>query len=108
MSAKSENSELKESAADSQSYETMHDGVLLNLRLLKQFKRTINNKAVVAFFLGTAEDYHPKKKTANGSSFQGGNYTVRFDFGETQEMSPDEVIQFANTFYQQVSLVTPR
>jgi hypothetical protein len=86
-------------------------GVLRNLRVLKpmDLKASTSDPAPqVAYFLGTVKSYRKAADVQRGSGrgrpvkLGVGQYHVKFDFGGSENMLPDEVIACANLFHQQV------
>ena len=86
-------------------------GVLRNLRVLKPMdvKASTSDPAPqVAYFLGTVKAYRKAADVQRGSGrgrpvkLSVGHYHVKFDFGGSENMLPDEVIACANLFHQQV------
>ena len=80
-----------------------YEGVLLGLRVLKMFEKQIRQNAVKALFLGTVDSYRAKEERSCEGEGRCGTYTVKFDFGHCEQMSPDGVVACANTFFQCVS-----
>ncbi len=86
-------------------------GVLRNLRILKpmELKTSRSDPAPnTAYFLGTVMSYRKttlvQKGTGRGRPVKicVGHYHIKFDYGGSESMLPDEVIECANLFYRQV------
>lgn len=85
-------------------------GVLRNLRILKpmELKTSRSDPAPnTAYFLGTVMSYRKttlvQKGTGRGRPVKicVGHYHIKFDYGGSESMLPDEVIECANLFYRQ-------
>jgi hypothetical protein len=86
-------------------------GVLRNLRILKpmDLKASKNDPAPqMAYFLGTVKSYRKAENVQRGTGrgrpvkIAVGHYHIKFDYGGSECMLPDEVIECANLFHEQV------
>jgi hypothetical protein len=89
-------------------------GVLRNLRILKPMDLKASKsdpEPQMAYFLGTVKSYRKaefvQKGTGRGRPVKiaVGHYHIKFDYGGSECMLPDEVIECANLFHQQVRFI---